>query len=97
MTKEYYIYILTNKRKGTFYTGVTNDILRRIYEHKEGLIYGFTKKYNLKILVYYEIYEDINDAIHREKIIKKWRRKIKIEAIEGINPDWKDLYYSLNN
>ncbi len=95
MTKCYYTYILTNKRNGTFYVGVTNDIMRRVFEHKEGRIAGFTKKYGLKMLVYYEIYEDVRDAIHREKLIKKWRREIKIEAIEKINPQWKDLYFDL--
>jgi putative endonuclease len=91
----YYTYILTNKRNGTFYVGVTNDIARRTFEHKEGKISGFTKKYGLKILVYFEVYEDVRDAIAREKLIKKWRREIKIEAIQSINPEWKDLYYSL--
>ena len=91
----YYTYILTNKRNGTFYVGVTNDIARRIFEHKEGKIPGFTKKYSLKMLVYFEVYEDVRDAIAREKLIKKWRREIKIEAIQTVNPEWNDLYYSL--
>lgn len=95
MTKHYYVYILTNKKSGTFYTGVTNDISRRIYEHKNGLIDGFTKKYELKILVYYEIYEDVSSAIWREKIIKKWKRSIKLDAINKMNPNWNDLYYKL--
>ena len=89
----YYTYILNNKRNGTFYTGVTNDIQRRVFEHKEGMHEGFTKKYGLKILVYYEIYEDVRDAISREKIIKKWKRSIKIDAIQKINPEWDDLYF----
>ena len=91
----YYTYILTNKRNGTFYTGVTNDLARRIFEHKEGVADGFTKRYGLKILVYYEVCEDVLTAISREKLIKKWRREIKIEAIERVNPTWKDLYCEL--
>ena len=91
----YYTYIVTNKPNGTFYTGVTNDISRRVFEHKEGKIPGFTKKYGLKILVYFEVYEDVRDAIAREKLIKKWRREIKIEAIQKMNPQWKDLYFEL--
>ena len=91
----YYTYILTNKPYGTFYTGVTNNLHRRIFEHKEEVVEGFTKKYGLKMLVYYEIYENVSDAITREKLIKKWQRKIKIEKIEEINPTWKDLYFEL--
>ncbi|MDA0781069.1 MAG: GIY-YIG nuclease family protein [Rickettsiales bacterium] len=91
----YYVYILAKARNSTFYTGVTNDLQRRVYEHKEGLIEGFTKKYNIKNLVYYEYFDDVNEAIRKEKLIKKWRRKIKMEAIEKNNPDWKDLYYEL--
>ena len=92
---QYYTYIVTNKPNGTFYTGVTNNLQRRIYEPKEGLADGFTKKYDLKILVDYEIYDDIRNAISREKLIKNWKRSIKIEAIKTINPTWKDLYFEL--
>ena len=88
---QYYVYIMTNQKNGTLYTGVSNDLHRRVIEHKSGLIEGFTKKYGLKILVYYESYQYIIDAIKREKIIKKWRRKWKIELIEKNNPDWNDL------
>ena len=91
----YYIYILTRQRNSVFYTGVTNDLIRRVYEHKMGIIKGFTQKYNVKQLVYFEHCEDILGAIHREKVIKKWKRKFKIDAIERINPEWKDLYYEL--
>jgi putative endonuclease len=91
----YYTYILTNKPNGTFYTGVTNNLQRRVFEHKEEMIAGFTKKYGLKKLVYYEIYEDVRDAIHREKIIKKWKRSFKINAIRRMNSEWKDLYFEL--
>ena len=90
--KQYYVYILASKKNGTLYIGVTNDIIRRTYEHRNGLIEGFTKKYNVKLLVYYEIHQDINEAIKREKALKKWLRKWKIELIEKSNPDWKDLY-----
>jgi len=91
----YYVYILTNKRNGTFYVGVTNDLIRRIWEHKQEIVCGFTKKYQVKMLVYYEHCEDINAAIYREKIIKKWKRCYKISAIENMNQTWKDLYYDL--
>ncbi|MCZ7602734.1 MAG: GIY-YIG nuclease family protein [Melioribacteraceae bacterium] len=90
MLKQYYLYIMTNKSR-TLYTGVTNDLNRRVYEHKQKLIKGFTSKYNITKLVYYEEYNDINDAIRREKQIKGWSRKKKIELIESINPEWKDL------
>ncbi len=88
---QYYVYIMTNQKNGTLYTGVSNDLQRRVVEHKSGLIEGFTKKYGLKILVYNESYQYVMDAIKREKIIKKWRRKWKIELIEKNNPDWNDL------
>ncbi|OFW80374.1 MAG: hypothetical protein A2887_05425 [Alphaproteobacteria bacterium RIFCSPLOWO2_01_FULL_40_26] len=91
----YYTYILTNKPNGTFYTGITNDLQRRIFEHKKGKIEGFTKKYGLKILVYFEVYEDVRDAIAREKLIKKWKRSIKLNAIQRMNSEWKDLYFEL--
>lgn len=81
---------MTNKSK-TLYTGVTNNLQRRVYEHKHKLIKGFTSKYNITKLVYYEEYNDINDAISREKQIKGWSRKKKIELIESVNPEWKDL------
>ena len=90
--KQFYVYILANKRNGTLYTGVTSDLLKRVWEHKEGLIRGFTKKYNIKKLVYYEICDDATNAITREKRIKKWRRRWKLQLIEKRNPQWKDLY-----
>ena len=91
----YYVYILANKKNGTLYIGVTGDLLKRIHEHKNGLVKGFTKKYRVHRLVYYEQGKDINSAIEREKRIKKWRRQWKIELIEKANPDWKDLYDEL--
>ena len=90
--KQYLLYIMASKKNGTLYIGVTNNLVRRVYEHKEGLIEGFTKKYNVKNLVYYEVYNDMYEAIKREKAMKKWLRKWKIELIEKTNPDWKDLY-----
>ncbi|MDZ7623823.1 MAG: GIY-YIG nuclease family protein [Ignavibacteriaceae bacterium] len=90
--KQYFLYIMASKKNGTLYIGVTNNLVRRVYEHKEGLVEGFTKKYNVKILVYYEVFKDVYEAIKREKAMKKWLRKWKIELIEKTNPDWKDLY-----
>jgi len=87
---QYFVYIMTNK-SGTLYTGVTNNLERRIYEHKHHLVKGFTSKYNIEKLVYFEETNDINAAISREKQIKGWLRKKKIALIESINPGWKDL------
>lgn len=90
-----YVYIITNKRNGTLYTGVTTDLKRRIWEHKEGSIEGFSKKYGLKILVCYEVYDDVSEAILREKRIKKWERAWKLRMIEEMNSEWRDLYEDL--
>ena len=87
----YYTYILASN-SGTLYIGVTNDLERRISEHKQGLIEGFTNKYDVKKLVYYETYQYIYDAIYREKCIKRWKREWKINLIEAENPNWEDLY-----
>ena len=87
----YYVYILASKRNGTLYIGVTNNLERRMFEHKEKLVDGFTKKYNIINLVYFELTNDINSAILREKQLKKWNRKWKLDLIERDNPDWKDL------
>jgi putative endonuclease len=91
----YYTYILANKLGGTFYVGITNNLQKRIFEHKEELVEGFTKKYGIKTLVYYEIHEDVKESISREKLIKKWRRSMKIETIREMNSEWKDLYFEL--
>ncbi|NBX03047.1 MAG: GIY-YIG nuclease family protein [Alphaproteobacteria bacterium] len=91
----YYVYILAKARNSTFYTGVTNNLARRVYEHKNDLADGFTKKYGIKTLVYYEVYENIEEAIRREKGIKRWKRAFKMDAIERMNPEWKDLYEQL--
>ena len=95
MEKQYYIYILTNKNNSILYTGVTNDLVRRVYEHKNKLCQGFTKKYNIDKLVYYESCNDPISAISREKQIKAGSRKKKITLIESMNVDWRDLYYSI--
>ncbi len=88
---QYYLYILTNKYNGTLYIGVTNDLERRMYEHKNKLVEGFTKKYGLNRLIYFETCQYVNDAIKREKNIKKWKREWKIKLIEEDNPNWSDL------
>jgi putative endonuclease len=87
--KNGYVYILTNKSFGTLYIGVTSDLIKRIWEHKEKVADGFTKRYNLTRLVYYETHELINDAIQREKQMKEWNRNWKLRQIMEINPDWK--------
>jgi len=92
MPEHYYVYIMTNKYNTVLYTGVTNDLIRRVYEHKNKLVEGFTAKYNLTKLVYYEISKDVKEAINREKQIKGWKREKKEKLIKGFNPDWKDLY-----
>ena len=90
--KKYFIYILASKPNGTLYIGVTSDLVKRVYEHKMKLEDGFTKKYDVDMLVYYEAADDIRSAITREKQLKKWKREWKIELIEKANPKWKDLY-----
>jgi putative endonuclease len=95
--KQYYVYILASKKNGTLYIGLTNNLLKRIYEHKNNIIEGFTKKYSVHNLVYYEKHNDINRAISREKQMKKWERQWKINLIQKSNPEWKDLYYDLVN
>jgi len=91
MTKQYYIYILANKYNKVLYTGVTNDLEKRVYEHKNKLVKGFTSRYNVDKLVYFEITENIESAITREKQIKGLLRKKKILLIELVNPEWRDL------
>jgi len=90
-----YVYILANKRNGTLYIGVTSDLIKRVYEHKKDLIEGFTKKYKVHRLVYFEQTDNIESVIQREKQLKNWRRKWKIELTEKTNPKWRDLYYDL--
>jgi len=93
--KIFSVYILASKKKGTIYVGVTSNLRRRIYEHKNNLVEGFTKKYKIHSLVHYENYEYVDDALIREKQLKHWNRKWKIELIEKENPEWKDLYGDL--
>ena len=88
----YFVYILASGYNGTLYIGITNDIIRRTYEHKEKIYPGFTKKYNLSKLVYMESFADIQEALSREKCLKKWNREWKIKLIEEQNPTWNDLY-----
>jgi len=95
MNKQYYIYIMTNQRNTVLYTGVTNNLKRRVYEHKEKLVDGFTKKYNITKLVYYEVFEDIESAILKEKQIKAGSRQRKIKLINSMNKEWRDLYGEL--
>lgn len=92
MNKQPAIYIIASKRNGTLYVGVTSNLAQRIYQHKNGLVSGFSKKYGCKTCVYYEMYDDMEHAIEREKQIKKLSRKKKVELIESMNPSWEDLY-----
>jgi putative endonuclease len=87
-----YVYILASRRNGTLYVGVTSDLVRRVWEHREGVVPGFTKRYGVKTLVYCEALDSIEEAIRREKQIKAWKRAWKLRAIEVANPDWRDLY-----
>lgn len=86
---------MASQRNGTLYIGVTNDLIRGVYEHKNGLVEGFTKKYNVKILVHYETTDAVEGALDREKCLKKWNRKWKLDLIESENPQWKDLSLDL--
>ncbi len=92
MTKQPAVYILASKRNGTLYIGVTSNLQKRAWEHKNNVIEGFTKQYGVHLLVYYELYDDMVTAITREKQIKKWNRPWKLELIEKQNPDWRDLW-----
>ncbi len=92
MTKGGFVYIMASQRNGTIYIGVTSDLPKRVWEHREGVIEGFTKKYGCKILVWYEAHDDIEDAIRREKRMKEWKRAWKLREIEEMNPDWNDLF-----
>jgi len=86
------VYILANKRNGTLYVGVTSDLVKRIWEHRNNLVEGFTKRYGVHRLVWYECHETMESAIQREKRLKEWKRAWKLELIERLNPDWDDLY-----
>jgi len=91
VNKQYYVYILTNKFNRVLYIGITNNLVRRVFEHKNKLVSGFTNKYNLVKLIYYEITDDIRSAIKREKQLKNWHREWKINLIDQFNPEWHDL------
>jgi putative endonuclease len=95
VNKQPAVYILTSKRNGTLYIGVTSDLVKRIWEHKNNMVEGFTKRYNVHRLVWYELHESMESAITREKRLKNWRRKWKLELIESGNPKWLDLYHSI--
>jgi len=95
VTKQFCVYILTNQPRGTLYIGVTSNLAQRIGQHREKLVAGFTNRYGLDRLVWYEPHENAESAIVREKKIKKWSRLWKIELIEGVNPDWRDLYLEI--
>jgi putative endonuclease len=92
MAKQFYVYILASKRNGTLYVGVSSDLIKRVWEHKNRFVEGFTKKYGVDKLVYYEVHNDAEKAILREKQIKKWNRAWKLWLIEEKNPEWKDLF-----
>ena len=95
VNKQYYVYIMTNRGNNVLYVGVTRDLIKRVYEHKAKLVAGFTKKYNIVKLVYYEVFQDIGNAILREKQIKAGSRQKKIELINDMNKEWHDLYTDL--
>lgn len=90
------VYIMASRKRGALYTGVTTDLLKRIYEHKNEIIKGHTSKYEIKSLVYYEIHENMESAITKEKLVKRWKRDWKYNIIEKDNPDWNDLYHALS-
>lgn len=96
MSQSYYIYILASQKRGTIYIGVTSNLAKRICEHREGLVSGFTKKYHVTRLVHIEEFSDVDEAILHEKRLKKWNRAWKIELIEKDNPDWRNLWFDLN-
>jgi putative endonuclease len=93
--KQYYVYILASKKNGTLYIGVTGDLIKRVWEHKNDLVESFTKRYKVHNLVYFETTDNVESAIQREKQLKKWERKWKIELIEKQNSEWRDLYQEL--
>jgi len=93
--EQYYVYIMASKRNGTLYIGSSNNLIRRAYEHRNGLVEGFTKRYKVNRLVYYEIADSLEAALNRERQLKKWKRKWKLDLIEKDNPDWEDLYDKL--
>ena len=95
MERQFFVYILANNRYGTLYVGVTNDLIRRVWEHKNDFVAGFTREHRLHRLVWYEVHATAYEAITREKLIKKWHRDWKVNLIQGMNPDWDDLYAAI--
>ena len=95
MNKQYFVYIMTNRHNTVLYAGITSHLKKRVWEHKRGVVMGFTRKYNIMKLVYYEVFGNVLDAITREKRIKGGSRKRKIVLIESMNKEWRDLYYDL--
>jgi putative endonuclease len=95
MNKEPAVYILASKRNGTLYIGVTSDLIKRVWEHKNNMVEGFTKRYGVHQLVWYEIHDNMESAMEREKRLKNWKRAWKLKLIEGVNPDWEDLYHRI--
>ena len=95
MNKQPAVYILASKRNGTLYIGVTSDLVKRIWQHKKNMIEGFTKRYSVHQFVWYELHENMQSAIEREKRMKEWKRKWKMELIESMNPNWQDLYHTI--
>lgn len=95
MTKPGHVYIMASRRNGTLYLGVTADLAKRAYEHRNGIVAGFTRKYGCKLLVWYQVFDDLDSARHRELQMKEWRRAWKLRVIEEMNPDWNDLYDTL--
>ena len=91
-----YVYIMASRRNGTLYVGMTSDLVHRVSQHRQGLVPGFTSRYGVKLLVWHETHNDINEAIRREKQIKRWRRAWKLRLIETENPEWKDLWFEIN-
>jgi putative endonuclease len=96
MSEQYYVYLLSSRKHGTLYIGVTNDLIRRVHQHQAKAVRGFTKRYGVDKRVYFEIFEDPLSAITREKQLKKWRREWKVQLIENQNPEWIDLAHALN-
>jgi putative endonuclease len=97
MAKQFAVYILASRRNGTLYTGVTSNLVQRVWRHKEKITGGFTAQYNVNRLVYYELHDDVQTAIQREKRIKAWQRNWKLRLIEGANPEWRDLYEEISS
>ncbi len=95
MNKQPAVYILASKRNGTLYIGVTSELIKRVWEHKNNLVEGFTKRYNIHRLVWFELHESMESAITREKRLKNWKRNWKLELIESSNPNWQDMYHTI--